>query len=82
MTELTHFSSDGSTRMVDVGSKPATFRSARAEGRVLMKAETLRLIQSRELSKGDVLEVARLAGIMATKSSSGGPVANGSVGLG
>jgi cyclic pyranopterin phosphate synthase len=70
MAEFTHFSSDGASRMVDVGSKQATHRRARAEGLVLMKPETLRLLQNRQLAKGDVLEVARLAGIMATKRTS------------
>jgi len=67
MTSLTHFDSDGASRMVDVGDKPVTARMAKAEGRVLMQPETLRIIQQKEISKGDVLEVARLAGIMATK---------------
>ncbi len=53
--------------MVDVGGKKITKRLARAQGRVLMQAETLRLIMQREVAKGDVLEVARLAGIMAAK---------------
>ena len=53
--------------MVDVGDKPVTTRLARAEGFVLMAPETLRTIQQKEISKGDVLEVARLAGIMAAK---------------
>lgn len=53
--------------MVDVGEKAVTRRTARAEGFVLMQPETLRLIRDRGLAKGDVLEVARLAGIMATK---------------
>lgn len=70
MAELTHFSADGSSRMVDVGGKPVTHRMARAEGLVLMQPETLRLLRNREFSKGDVLEVARLAGIMATKRTS------------
>jgi len=65
--ELTHFSADGASRMVDVGDKPVTRRTARAEGMVLMQPETLRLLRKRAFSKGDVLEVARLAGIMATK---------------
>ena len=65
--EFTHFSSEGACRMVDVGDKQVTRRIARAGGCVLMQPETLRLIQQREFSKGDVLEVARLAGIMATK---------------
>ena len=67
MSEFTHFSSDGASRMVDVGEKAVTRRTARAEGIVLMQPETLRLIRDRGLAKGDVLEVARLAGIMATK---------------
>ena len=67
MDEFTHFSPDGASRMVDVGEKAVTRRSARAEGIVLMQPETLRLIRERASSKGDVLEVARLAGIMATK---------------
>ncbi len=53
--------------MVDVGEKPVTRRIARAEGAVLMQAATLRSLQERRFSKGDVLEVARLAGIMASK---------------
>jgi len=67
MSEFTHFSADGASRMVDVGDKAVTRRSARAEGIVLMQPETLRLIRERGFAKGDVLEVARLAGIMATK---------------
>ena len=67
MSEFTHFSSDGASRMVDVGEKAVTRRTARAEGFVLMQPETLRLIRERDVAKGDVLEVARLAGIMATK---------------
>ena len=53
--------------MVDVGGKEVTLRKARASGRVRLQAETLRLICDRELAKGDVIEVARLAGIMAAK---------------
>ena len=53
--------------MVDVGSKPTTSRMARAAARVQMTAETLKLIQDRKFAKGDVFEVARLAGIMGTK---------------
>lgn len=67
MSEFTHFSSDGASRMVDVGEKAVTRRTARAEGFVLMQPETLRFIRDRGVAKGDVLEVARLAGIMATK---------------
>lgn len=70
MSEFTHFSSDGASRMVDVGDKPITRRMARAAGRVLMQPGTLRSLKNREFAKGDVLEVARLAGIMATKRTS------------
>ncbi|MGH7127457.1 MAG: cyclic pyranopterin monophosphate synthase MoaC [Planctomycetaceae bacterium] len=67
MADLTHFDDSGASRMVDVGSKEVTLRRAKAVGYVRMAPETLRLIRDRKLSKGDVLEVARLAGIMATK---------------
>lgn len=53
--------------MVDVGDKDVTVRRARASGRIRMRPETLRLIRDREVAKGDVLEVARLAGMMAAK---------------
>jgi len=56
--------------MVDVGNKPVTARTARASGRVRLKPETLALVRDRKLAKGDVLEVARLAGIMAAKRTS------------
>ena len=56
--------------MVDVGSKPVTERFARASGRVKMKAETLSRIRKHDFAKGNVLEVARLAGIMAVKKTS------------
>src|SRR5262245_40727694 len=65
--ELTHFDEHGASRMVDVGQKAITSRSARASALVRMSAETMALVRDRKLSKGDVLEVARLAGIMATK---------------
>jgi cyclic pyranopterin monophosphate synthase len=65
--ELTHFDASGASRMVDVGDKPVTARIARASGRVLMQPATLARIQQRGMAKGDVLEVARLAGIMAAK---------------
>lgn len=55
--------------MVDVSAKPVTVRVARASGRVRMRAETLTKILDRGLSKGDVLEVARLSGIMAAKKT-------------
>jgi cyclic pyranopterin monophosphate synthase len=65
--ELTHFDESGASRMVDVGGKDVRRRLARASGVVRMLKETLRLIRDRQLAKGDVLEVARLAGIMAAK---------------
>lgn len=67
MSDLTHFDDTGASRMVDVSGKPVTERLARAEGFVEMRPETLARILNREFAKGDVLEVARLAGIMATK---------------
>jgi cyclic pyranopterin phosphate synthase len=67
MGELTHFDERGASRMVDVSAKEATLRSARASGLVRMDPATLALIMDRRISKGDVLEVARLAGIMAAK---------------
>ncbi|MGI9251051.1 MAG: cyclic pyranopterin monophosphate synthase MoaC [Pseudohongiellaceae bacterium] len=70
MNELTHLDADGNARMVDVGDKPATRREATASGRVLMAAETLELIRSGGHKKGDVLAVARIAGIQAAKQCS------------
>jgi cyclic pyranopterin phosphate synthase len=69
MSKLTHFDESGASRMVDVGDKPITARLARAEAVVKMLPATLALIQAGQLGKGDVLEVARLAGIMATKQT-------------
>jgi cyclic pyranopterin phosphate synthase len=65
--ELTHFDDQGGSRMVDVGHKPVTERVARASGHVTMAPATLKLIVDKQAAKGDVLEVARLAGIMAAK---------------
>lgn len=67
MVELTHFDESGASRMVDVGDKPTTRRRAVASAVVRMQPATLALIQSGGHAKGDVLEVARLAGIMAAK---------------
>ena len=69
MSELTHFDDQGASRMVDVGGKEVTLRTARASGRVTMAPATLQLIRDRRLAKGDVLEVARLAGIMSAKQT-------------
>jgi cyclic pyranopterin phosphate synthase len=65
--DLTHFDESGASRMVNVGEKPTTLRIARASGRVVMQPATLQRIRDRGFAKGDVLEVARLAGIMAAK---------------
>jgi cyclic pyranopterin monophosphate synthase len=70
MARLTHFDKEGKAAMVDVGAKPETERVAVARGRVTMKPETLALVKAGETGKGDVLGVARLAGIMAAKRTS------------
>lgn len=67
MAELTHFDEAGASRMVDVSGKPETERTARASALVRMAEATLDLIRDRRMAKGDVFEVARLAGIMAAK---------------
>src|SRR5438552_8023240 len=67
MSPLTHFDEHGRSRMVDVGGKEITARMARAETLVHMQPGTSALIRDRKVAKGDVFEVARLAGIMATK---------------
>ena len=67
MSELTHVDEHGRAHMVDVGDKTETVREARARGAVLMQPSTLGLIQRHEVQKGDVLSVAKIAGIMAAK---------------
>ena len=67
MGELTHFNQAGEAHMVDVGAKPNTRRIAAAHGRIHVQAETLALIRSGGHKKGDVLGIARIAGIMASK---------------
>ncbi len=67
MAELSHFDDKGAPRMVDVSTKPETAREARARSSVRMGAETLKLIVENRAAKGDVLQVARLAGIQAVK---------------
>jgi cyclic pyranopterin phosphate synthase len=69
MPEFSHFDDQGASRMVDVTAKQVTSRMARASGRVRMAPTTLDLIRDRQVAKGDVLEVARLAGIMAAKQT-------------
>jgi cyclic pyranopterin monophosphate synthase len=70
MSELTHFDEQGRAHMVDVGSKDSTKRRAVAYGEVRMQPETLALIEAGEAGKGDVLGVAEIAGIMASKRTS------------
>src|SRR5258708_8618913 len=67
---LTHIDTQGEARMVDVSAKPATERTAVAEGRVVMSKATLDLIVSGNARKGDVLGTARVSGIMAAKRTS------------
>jgi cyclic pyranopterin phosphate synthase len=67
VSELTHFDASGASRMVDTSAKPETQRFARASAQLRAAPATLRLIRDRGLAKGDVCEVARLAGIMAAK---------------
>lgn len=67
MAELTHFNSAGEAHMVNVGDKPATRRIAIAEGHIVMRPETLSLIEQGSHKKGDVLGIARVAAIMGAK---------------
>jgi cyclic pyranopterin phosphate synthase len=67
MKKLTHLDRQGRAKMVDISEKPVTRREAVARGSVYMKRETLRLILHKEVPKGDVLCVARVAGIIAAK---------------
>jgi len=71
MAEFSHYDNHGTSRMVDVSGKSVTHRSARAEGVVRMKSETLDMIEQRLLPKGNAFEVARVAGILAAKNTSG-----------
>ena len=69
MSKLNHFDKDGRSHMVNVGEKSATKRIAIARGFVSMSAETIATITSKSLSKGDVMQVAELAGIMGAKQT-------------
>lgn len=69
MSQLTHFNAAGEAHMVDVGEKATTHRIAVAQGRIVMQTETLRLIEQGGHKKGDVLGIARIAGIMAAKKT-------------
>ncbi|MEE9558511.1 MAG: cyclic pyranopterin monophosphate synthase MoaC [Candidatus Brocadiales bacterium] len=71
MSKFTHFDESGASRMVDVSGKDVTDRVAVAHASVTMRPETFRLIMDKKVSKGDVLEVARVAGIMAAKRTGG-----------
>ncbi|RKZ94347.1 MAG: cyclic pyranopterin monophosphate synthase MoaC [Gammaproteobacteria bacterium] len=70
MSKLTHFNSNGEAHMVDVGAKDITHRRAVTEGEITMLPETLALIVAGTHKKGDVLGIARIAGIMAAKQTS------------
>jgi cyclic pyranopterin phosphate synthase len=70
MSSLTHFDKQGQAHMVDVAGKPATHRVAIASGRIRMQPATLALVESGTAKKGDVLGVARIAGIQAAKKTS------------
>lgn len=70
MTKLTHLDDSGAAHMVDVGTKATTAREAIAEGRITMSTEALAAIRAGTSKKGDVLAVARIAGIMAAKKTS------------
>ena len=70
MSKFTHFDKDGKTQMVDVSDKSDTVRIAIAKGNVRVKEETLKAIIDKEINKGDVLEIARIAGIMGGKKTS------------
>ena len=69
MNQFTHFNESGAAHMVDVGDKPFTHRTAVAEGYIEMRAETLAMIMEGSHKKGDVLGIARIAGIMASKKT-------------
>lgn len=68
-SDLTHIGPDGRARMVDVGDKPQSLRTARAEARLLAGPETLAIVRDGKAKKGDVIAVAELAGIMAAKQT-------------
>jgi cyclic pyranopterin phosphate synthase len=69
MSKLSHFNHKGAAHMVDVGDKAHTHRVAIAEGRILLQKNALEMIRKGDHKKGDVLSIARVAGIMATKKT-------------
>jgi cyclic pyranopterin monophosphate synthase len=68
--ELSHYADDGSSQMVDISSKQTTSRTARAAGFVKMQGETIQLIRNKLIPKGNVFEIAKIAGIIAAKKTS------------
>ena len=70
MDSLTHFNETGRSKMVDVSEKEVTLREAGASGVISMRPDTFRMIMNKEIVKGDVLEVAKIAGIMGAKKTS------------
>ena len=70
MTKLTHFDDSGNPNMVDISQKETTVRIAEASSYVHMEKETLNTILNREISKGDVFQIAKISGIMASKQTS------------
>ncbi len=70
MTDFTHLDKEGRVRMVDVGDKEKTKRIAVAEGKISMESDTLSMIMDAKVKKGNVLETARIAGVMAAKKTS------------
>ncbi len=70
MTDLTHLDAEGRARMVDVGAKVETARTARAEGSISMSLEALDAIEQNALAKGDAIVAARIAGVMGAKRTS------------
>lgn len=69
MPDLTHIDAQGRVRMVDVTAKPPTVRIAKAQARISMRPETLTMIRDQTVSKGNVLETARIAGVMGAKQT-------------
>ncbi|MFH2011844.1 MAG: cyclic pyranopterin monophosphate synthase MoaC [Pseudomonadota bacterium] len=69
MPQLSHFDDEGRSKMVDITEKTVTKREAIASGIITMKPETFQMVASKEIKKGDVLEVAKIAGIMAAKNT-------------
>ena len=70
MSKLSHYDETGSVKMVDISEKSSTVRRAVASGRVLLSSETLKTLQTQPTPKGNPLEIARIAGIMAAKKTS------------